>query len=592
MEVFVVQVCCGGAAVLGSDFFISRVESLCLPELKSLNTCGWAPGFVTQTNHGELAMKPTTLALTCMALASPILAQAPRVTSFGTGCAGTAGTPVLAPTVRELPQIGWEFMVDIRNGPVDGFGVGILGTFETPLPGGLLLPVDLSILGMPGCTLYTGIQRQYGLLFSGGRAPWTIDLPWDVSFLGYTFYQQGVVVDPGANALGLTTSNALQCVIGDYPELVFTTGNPTVSTSTLAPGQWLDISSFTMKNESFHVESGAFENGYYLSRGTLIASSAILLGSRVETSMGPRESRSVPSRSLRIPFGTPPGTHYIGIWIDHRKQVQEWQDFSNFRTVRITVTEPPTPLPDLAFPDGTPVATPTLVGPGDSVDIEPFRIANQGFYPATSFSTGIYLSPWLNDIKGGTLLDSFSISGLVQGLPFNVAGRTVTIPANTPAGNYWLGFVVDRKSEVAELDETNNIVARLITVEAGQPDLRVGSPFEVQNPVLRPFPGFPIPVQVQHIGVVNDGTIASGPFRVGIYFSHDDNVTTEDELMHSIDVPSLAPGECYCESFLNLFIPWHIPPGVWWIGLIADDTDQVVESNEDNNIVNHHVVLF
>ncbi|MHC5066857.1 MAG: CARDB domain-containing protein, partial [Planctomycetota bacterium] len=529
-------------------------------------------------------MKATTLALICMALASQTLAQAPRVSSFGTGCAGSTGTPILAPQLRELPQIGWEFGVEILSGPPTGFAVGILGTFDTPIPGGLRPPVDLAILGMPGCTLYTGIQRQFGLLFSGGRATWSIDLPWDVSFLGYTFYQQGLVLDPGANALGLTTTNALQCVIGDYPELVITSGNPTVSTRTLAPGHWLDISSYTMKNESFHVESGDFETAWYLSSNSLIGSTDTLLHSRPEASMGPRENRIVPGRSLRLPFGIPPGTYWIGPFIDHLNEVEEWKEFPNFKTISITVTEPPTPLPDLVFPDGTPAATPALVGPGDSVDIKAFRIANQGFYPATKFSTGIYLSPWLNDIKGGTLLDSFTIGGLVQGLPFNVAGQTVTIPIDTPPGNYWLGFVVDNEEQVAELDETNNIVARLITVEAGQPDLRVGQGFSLVNPVTRPFPGFPIPVQVEFIWVKNEGMVDSGLFTIGIYFSHDSNVTVGDERMHSIDIPGLAPGEIFYEEFLNVFIPWHVPPGVWWIGCIADDANTVLESNEGNNV--------
>ncbi len=532
--------------------------------------------------------------LLTLTLSVPTLAQGPRVTSFGTGCAGSAGTPVLAPLAGELPQIGWEYSVEISNGPLNGFAAGIVGTFETPLPGGLALPVDLGIIGMPGCTLYTGIQRQQGLVISGGSAQWTIDLPWDVSFLGFTFFQQAVVIDPGANALGLISTNALENVIDDFPELTITSGSPTVNTRTLAPGQWIDISSFTMKNESFHVESGDFETGWYLSSNSLIGFTDTLLDSRFEASMGPRENRIVPGRSLRIPFGIPPGTYWLGPYVDHLDQVDEWKEFPNFKTIAITVTEPPTPLPDLTFPNGNPAATPTSVSPGESIDIAAFPIANQGFYPATSFATGIYLSPWLVDIKGGTLLKSFNIGGLVQGLPFNVSAQSVTIPADTVPGNYWLGFVLDRNSSVAELDETNNIVARLITVKPTKAELVITSgELGMLTAIPRPLPFLPVPLPVGSFTVKNEGGLPSGPFNVGYY--HDSNgstrITADDRKLDQVSHPGLAPGESYTFPSKVVVIPPIVPMGWGHFGILVDNTNAVDEQNEDNNWKNRRTFI-
>jgi hypothetical protein len=484
--------------------------------------------------------------------------------------------------------------VEISNGPLDGFASGILGTFETPLPGGLPLPIDLGIIGMPGCTLYTGIQRQYGLVISGGRAEWTIDLPWDASFLGYTFFQQAVVLAPGANPLGLITSNALENVIDDRPELVITSGNPTVSTRTIAPGQWLDISSFTMKNESFQVATGPFETAFYLSSNSFLGPDDSMLYRRSETSMGPRENRTVPGRSLRIPFGIPPGTYWLGPSIDHLNQVDEWKEFPNFKTIAITVTDPPTPLPDLTFPDGTPAASPTSVNPGDNVDIQGFRIANQGFYPATGFSTGIYLSPWLNDIKGGTLLDSFTIGGLVQGLPFNVSPITVKVPEDTPPGNYWLGFVVDRNSAVAELDETNNIVARLITVKPTKAELVITSgELGMLTAIPRPVPFLPVPLPVGSFTVQNQGGKPTGPFSVGYYRDSNGStsITASDMLLGTVSHPGLAPGESYTFPAHTVIIPPIVPFSWNYFGILIDNTNAVAESNEDNNWKNRYCFI-
>ena len=74
--------------------------------------------------------------------------------------------------------------------------------------GGYDLPLDLSFLGMSGCLLLTSIDDIVSLLPNGGRAQWDLSIPAIQSLVGLSFYQQAFVVDPAANLLGATVSNA------------------------------------------------------------------------------------------------------------------------------------------------------------------------------------------------------------------------------------------------------------------------------------------------------------------------------------------------------------------------------------------------
>lgn len=541
-------------------------------------------------NHHPFCPAPRAL-LTAGLLAASLTAQSPVFRTFGDGCPGTHGTPSLESFGADLPRLGEDFTVRLSNLPPSGFAVGILGALE--VVGGLTLPADLSVVGMPGCALYTSIRRQEGLVISGGEALWTTRVPGDVDLLGYTFFQQALVLDPPANALGWIASNAAEGMLGDRPELVITSGKPTANRLTVAPGETITLSILSMQNESFYVASGSFEVGWYLSGNSFVGSlDDTLLASQAVPSLDPRQRATLPQRTVRIPVGTPPGNYFLGPYLDRNREVQEWNEFANFQYVYITVTEPPTPLPDLTFPDGTPRATPDPVFPGQTLDIEGYRIRNQGNSSVVVFSTAVFLSEELVDIKGGAELARFSSLFLNAGADRNVNPLGVTIPADTPPGDYWLGFVVDVDETVPELDETNNVVARLVRVGQPKPNLRITSgAFGIPEVIPRPLPFLPFPMPVGSFTVINDGDAPSGPFSVGYYYAGDPAVSS-GTVMDGVNHPGLAPGESYTFSAKTVLGPGGQGPGTKWIGIIVDDLDQVDESNEDDNIEKRPFVLI
>ena len=76
------------------------------------------------------------------------------------------------------------------------------------------LPLDLAMIGMQGCVLYTNPLVTIALANTGQKAVWTVPISNDPSYLGITLYTQGGVLSPGANILGVAMSNACELRFG------------------------------------------------------------------------------------------------------------------------------------------------------------------------------------------------------------------------------------------------------------------------------------------------------------------------------------------------------------------------------------------
>ena len=89
----------------------------------------------------------------------------------------------------------------------------MLGLSDTQFRG-QPLPLDLTPYGMPTCQLYQSCELLNTVTPANGSAAWSLpicDCPW---LLGLTFFNQAAVLDPAANRLGLTVTNAARGVFG------------------------------------------------------------------------------------------------------------------------------------------------------------------------------------------------------------------------------------------------------------------------------------------------------------------------------------------------------------------------------------------
>jgi hypothetical protein len=131
---------------------------------------------------------------------------------FGMGCLGSAGVPAL---VGGLPaKIGSTCTASITHLPPSSpFAFLAVGQSRTQWAHGNL-PMQLGSAGMPNCRTYTSVDQVFTLPASGGTATWTCDVPNLSSLVGLPLYLQGISLDPGVNAVGLTMSNAATLVVG------------------------------------------------------------------------------------------------------------------------------------------------------------------------------------------------------------------------------------------------------------------------------------------------------------------------------------------------------------------------------------------
>ena len=132
--------------------------------------------------------------------------------TYGRGCAGSAGVPQL--TSAQRPWLGEGFGVQLTRLPNSAAAAVVSLGFSDRNWLGVPLPFALANLGMPGCDLLAAFEFSFVVPATSGAATFTLPLCDCPNLAGLGFYQQGFVLDAGANAAGMVVSNAGAGVIG------------------------------------------------------------------------------------------------------------------------------------------------------------------------------------------------------------------------------------------------------------------------------------------------------------------------------------------------------------------------------------------
>ncbi|WP_291575921.1 NF038122 family metalloprotease [Bradyrhizobium sp.] len=81
---------------------------------------------------------------------------------------------------------------------------------------------------------------------------------------------------------------------------------------------------------------------------------------------------------------------------------------------------------------------------------------------------------------------------------------------------------------------------------------------------------------------INDSGAAAAASTTGLYLSTDSTITTADKLLGTFSSPAEQAGGASNEV-IALSLPSNLTPGTYYLGVIADSTGSVTESNETNN---------
>lgn len=142
--------------------------------------------------------------------------QSGELASFDTLQLTVGGTSLAAFDMVPPLELGIGRSIDFTSELLSQPLPGVLGLALAPLP----QPVGLASLGAPGNSLYIAPDALLSLqwtpnLLGGQEARVALLVPNATTLLGVAVYGQSVVIEPGSNALGLVTSNAVELRLGD-----------------------------------------------------------------------------------------------------------------------------------------------------------------------------------------------------------------------------------------------------------------------------------------------------------------------------------------------------------------------------------------
>ena len=328
--------------------------------------------------------------------------------------------------------------------------------------------------------------------------------------------------------------------------------------SVVAVGGTLDAADIT-KNQGADT-APASTTSFFLSTNYILDAADTPLGSRTVPEIGPGVSHSG-TTPLALPTSVSAGTYVLFAKADGASQLTETSEANNTRSVSVRIG------PDLTV---TTLTAPTIVAPG-----VPFAVTdstkNQGAGTAGASTTRFYLSAnYLLD-AADTPLQTRSVGPLDAGL--SGSGTTmITIPADRPAGGYYIVANADDGQSVGEHTENNN--TKFLFINVG-PDLIVTG----LTAPLKVAAGSSITVSDT---TKNNGADGSGSSTTAFYLSSNFAFdATDTKLTPARQVPPLAAG-ISSNANTQVVLPMAAP-GTWYLLAVADDGNGVLEANETNN---------
>ena len=220
---------------------------------------------------------------------------------------------------------------------------------------------------------------------------------------------------------------------------------------------------------------------------------------------------------------------------------------------------------------------PSAAAPGASFKVTD-TVMNHGGGVAGASKTRYYLALGPLRDAGDRLLTGIRSIPSLAPKAISTGTASVTIPANTPLGTYYVLACADDTALTTETDEGNNCLAVTTHVQVTRPDL---VPTAVSNPPGAVAPGRTFQVTDT---VTNQGAVAANGSTTRYYLSGDQQKGIGDVLLSgSRGVPGLAAGAAWPGAAITVGVPATTPLGLYYLLVCANDTGVVTETDKTNN---------
>lgn len=220
------------------------------------------------------------------------------------------------------------------------------------------------------------------------------------------------------------------------------------------------------------------------------------------------------------------------------------------------------------------ITAPAGARPNQMFDVQ-VTIFNSGQQPVGPFQYGIYLAPTNTSTAGSAVLGTFGVAGLAAASSVQQT-RTLTVPAGTALGEFYIALKVDIGNTVTEALEDNNRSF----------DGPFGTAPDLTGTILPPMdsgPGEPFNV---NFSVRSDGAPVTGPIGVQLYLSP----TQSFDMMTALPLGPASvtlPNGFRFNGTVTVTMPLNIPPSPpsYYAVAVLDDQDVQIELDEGNNVL-------
>ncbi|WP_062295097.1 S8 family serine peptidase [Nostoc piscinale] len=250
---------------------------------------------------------------------------------------------------------------------------------------------------------------------------------------------------------------------------------------------------------------------------------------------------------------------------------------SNATTLNNQTNQVFTP-PDLIVQNAV---APSSVAAGSTININ-YQIKNQGSENAFSSYTLFYLSHDATVSDDDVYLGSDYVDSIAAGT-YSSESVALKIENNITAGSYYLLYQANGNGDALESNVNNNTFAQTINVTQMKTDLII------QNAVAPSSISVGKSFKVSY-RVKNQGIGKAFPSSTAFYLSRDKTVSDDDLYLGSDEIASLNAG-AYSSRTATFSIEKNVTAGSYYLLYKADANNNVVETNENNNIVAKAIAL-
>jgi subtilase family serine protease len=224
--------------------------------------------------------------------------------------------------------------------------------------------------------------------------------------------------------------------------------------ATISAGATVSLSA-VVKNAGT-MTAGSSVTRFVLSTDTIPGGNDVVLGSTSLSNIKAGASQTAIVTGT-VPAGTEPGAYFIVGVADASGAVAESRESNNTGAAPVSIVQSAS---DLTF---TAAAAPSSSRAGKTITMS-YSLTNAGGAAAAASRIEFRLSADSSAVSGGVLLAAQQVGPLAAGA--GISSKTsLTIPAGTVPGKYFLMVVADPDGTVIESNEDNNLIARPVTIQ-------------------------------------------------------------------------------------------------------------------------------